>query len=200
MLSLVSDGPWQAWYHCMCNTYGTWLQGDSRGWRERHHRKHVAGDYRHPPQKGTFETIQKLSKQLMQRDPVRLERELREIALRGVVESLVGDGIVVLVACLDATHLHVLAQFKDLRPRQRLGWAKFFATKQVKQYLNAHGAAVGNFLELKLGEGIWGKRSECVPITDRQHRVNVLNYVAGHSKKGALVWLNPRLPGRAPSI
>jgi hypothetical protein len=67
----------------------------------------------------------------MRRDPVRLERELRDIALRGVVECLMGDGIVVLVACLDATHLHVLAQFKDLRPRQRLGWAKFFATKQV---------------------------------------------------------------------
>jgi hypothetical protein len=136
----------------------------------------------------------------MTRDPVRLERELREIALRAVVECLMGDNIIVLVACLDATHLHVLAQFKDLRPRQRVGWAKFFTTKKVKEYLNAHGAAVGNSPELKIGEGIWGKRSECVPITDRQHRVNVLNYVAGHSEKGALVWLNPRLPARMPSI
>ncbi len=184
----------------MSNTYGTWLRGDARGWRERHHRKHITGDYRHPPKKGSFEKIQRLSKQLMQRDPVRLERELREIALRGIVECLAGDGIAVLVACLDAAHLHVLAQFKDLRPRRRLGWAKFFATKQVKQYLNAHGAAVGNFPELKTGEGIWGKRSECVPITDRQHRVNVLNYIAGHWKKGASVWLNPKLPRRTPSI
>ena len=73
-----------------------------RGWRERHHRQHVRGDYRHPPKKGSFEKIQKRSKQLMQRDPVRLQRELREIALRGIVECLAGDGIAVLVACLDA--------------------------------------------------------------------------------------------------
>jgi hypothetical protein len=59
---------------------------------------------------------------------------------------------------------------------------------------------VGNCLELKPGEGLWGKRSECVPITDRQHRVNVLNYIAGHQKKGEAVWLNPKLPRRVPSI
>jgi hypothetical protein len=134
----------------------------------------------------------------MPRDPLRLDPELREIALRSIVECLAGDGIIVLAACLDATHLHVLAQFKDQRPRQRLGWAKFFATKKVKEYLNAHGAAVGNPLQLTLGQGLWGKRSECVPIRDRQHRLNTLNYIAGHRKQGATLWLNPQLPRSSP--
>jgi hypothetical protein len=177
----------------MCNTYGTWVQGDSRGWRERHHRKHVDGDYRQPPRKSSFETVGKRSRELMQREPVRLERELREIALQGIVDCLMGDGIIVLAACLDSTHLHILAQFKDLRPRQRLGWAKFFATKQVKQSLNAHGAAVGASPKLKIGEGLWGKRSQCVPIRDRGHRLNTANYIASHQKKGAAIWLNPKL-------
>jgi len=184
----------------MCNTYGTWLRGDRRGWRERHHRKHVEGDYRNPPKKGTFEMIQKQSQALMKRDPVYLDEELRRLALLAVVECLIGDGIIVLVACLDRKHLHVLGQFKDKRSRQRLGWAKFHATKKVKQFLNTHGAAVGIPLELKTGEGIWGKRSECVPVTDCVHRLNSLNYIAGHWKKGARVWLNPRLPRLVPSI
>jgi hypothetical protein len=66
----------------------------------------------------------------------------------------------------------------------------------VKQYLNAHGAAVGTSLKLKPGEGIWGKRSQCVPIRDRAHRLNTANYIAGHRKKGAAIWSNPELGGR----
>jgi hypothetical protein len=184
----------------MCNTYGTWVQGDARGWRERHHRKHVEGDYRHPPKKGTFEIIEKQSELSMKRDPVHLDRELRDIALQGIVQHLKEEGVNILVACLDATHLHVLGQFKDLRPRQRLGWAKFFATKLVKESLNAHGSAVRNLLELKEGQGLWGKRSQSVPIRDRAHRLNTLNYIASHQKKGAAIWLNPELRGRKPTI
>ncbi len=177
----------------MCNSYGTWLRGDPRGWRERWHRKHVDGDYRKPPGKGTFERILKQSKDLMDRDPVRLGREVRETVLRAAVECLMKAGVIVLVACLDGSHLHVLARFDDNRPRHRLGWAKYFATKKLKEFLNAHGAARGISLDLKRGEGIWGKRSECKPIRDSAHRLNALNYIAGHGKKGAVVWLNPAL-------
>lgn len=191
---------WNAWFHCMCNTYGTWLRGDHRGWRERHHRKHVVGDYKRPPKKGSFEHIEKKSKDSMKRDPVFLEAELRRIALLAIVTCLMRDGIDVLVAALDDHHLHVLGRFRDHRPRQRLGWAKFEATKKVKEFINAHGAAVDIVLELKHGEGIWAKRSECKPVEDQEHRLNSLNYIKGHWKKGALIWLNPKLPRYAPSI
>jgi hypothetical protein len=70
----------------------------------------------------------------------------------------------------------------------------------VKQFLSAHGATVGCKLELKEGEGIWGKRSGCVPIEDREHRFNSLRYIAGHWRKGALVWLHPELPRYVPTI
>src|SRR6266853_178417 len=103
----MHNPPWECWYHCMCNTYGTWLRGDRRGWRERHHRRHVEGDYKHPPKKGTFEKILKTSLDLMKRDPVELEDELCQIALAAIVECLLKDGIIVLVACLDDHHLHV---------------------------------------------------------------------------------------------
>ena len=192
----MSKGPWEAWFHCMSHTYGSWVRGDPRGWRERHHRKHVDGDYKNPPAMGSYEDIYANSKQLMKREPVRLERQLREIALQAVVDCLTGDGVLVLVACLDGIHLHVLGRFKDLRPRQRLGWAKFAATKKAKEHLNAHRAAVGNSLNLQIGEGIWGKRSECTPIRDRQHRLNTLNYIAKHRKDGAILWLNPELGKR----
>ena len=37
------------WYHCVSTTYGAWLYGDARGFRTRHHRRHVDGDYKHRP-------------------------------------------------------------------------------------------------------------------------------------------------------
>jgi hypothetical protein len=191
---------WNGWFHCTCNTYGTWFRGDHRGWCERHHRKHIDSDYKRPPKKGSFEHINKKSKDAMKRDPVFLEAELRRIALLAIVTCLMRDGIDVLVACLDDHHLHVLGRFRDYRPRQRLGWAKFEATKKVKAFINAHGAAVGIVLELKRGEGIWGKRSDCKPVGDREHRLNSLKYIAGHWKRGELVWLNPKLPRYVPSI
>ena len=32
---------WNGWYHVTGGTYGTWLRGDGRGWRDRKHRTHV---------------------------------------------------------------------------------------------------------------------------------------------------------------
>ena len=61
--------PWNDWYHTTAHTYGTWLRGDARGWRARHHREHVDGDYRNPPPKGKYDALYQYSKSLMKRDP-----------------------------------------------------------------------------------------------------------------------------------
>jgi hypothetical protein len=37
------------WHHVVLTTYGAWLYGDVRGFRTRHHREHVDGDYKNPP-------------------------------------------------------------------------------------------------------------------------------------------------------
>ena len=43
-----------SWYHVVLTTYGAWLPGDPRGFRTRHHREHVPGDYKAPPPVGMF--------------------------------------------------------------------------------------------------------------------------------------------------
>lgn len=184
---------WNAWYHVLSNTYGTWLRGDSRGWRERHHRKHVGGDYKNPPAPGTWEETFERSKELMDRDPVKLAGSLRKVALDAVVACLLGDGIEVLVATLDDHHLHVVARFTDHRPRQRLGWAKLAGTKAVKAHVEANREFEDFELDLQPGEGIWAKRSKVKPINDRRHQVRAVNYVADHEERGAVLYLDPRL-------
>ena len=161
---------WNGWYHVTGNTYGTWLRGDPRGWRERHHRRHVEGDYKHRPAPGTGRRERSLSKVLMDRDAVRLTSRLRTVALLAIVTTLAANGAEALIASLDDHHLHVLVRFRDHRSRTRIGWAKLAATKKVKEALaalKAHGTAVDQ--DLAPGEGIWAKGTRAEPVRDRGH-------------------------------
>src|SRR4051812_17125472 len=150
---------WNAWYHCTCNTYGTWLRGDPRGWRARHHREHVEGDYKNPPPKGKHDALYARSKWLMKRDPVHLELGLRAFVLEAIVERLLRESIVVITAALTRKHLHVLARFERHNPRHFMGLAKKHASHCVRQ----EGL-------LPTG-GLWAKRGKAKPIADRRHQV-----------------------------
>lgn len=57
----------------MGHTYGTWLPWDGRGFRTRHHREHVDGDYRSPPPVGMYNGLRRHSKSSMKREPVHLD-------------------------------------------------------------------------------------------------------------------------------
>src|SRR5437868_9283077 len=93
-----ASGPWHHWYHCMGHTYGTWLPGDPKGFRTRHHREHVEGDYKNPPPKGMYDERHRRSKELMKRDPVFLTMEQRTLVVRLLVESLQRRNLDVIVA------------------------------------------------------------------------------------------------------
>ena len=123
---------WYNWYHCTTHTYGSWLRGDPRGWRARHHREHVIGDYKNPPPKGMYDALFEYSKSLMKRDPVRIERELRQFVLDAVIIRLHEFKIETQAGSLDSNHLHLLIRCPEQNPRIIVGIAKQFATAQVK--------------------------------------------------------------------
>ena len=58
------------WYHLILSTYGSWLPGDPRGFRTRHHRFHVEGDYKDPPPPGRYEKMHKQSQHSLRFAPV----------------------------------------------------------------------------------------------------------------------------------
>jgi len=57
--------PWNRWLHCILGTYGSWLPGEPRGFRTRHHREHVEGNYRNPPPPGLYEHRHEHARELM---------------------------------------------------------------------------------------------------------------------------------------
>lgn len=166
--------PWNDWYHCNGNTYGTWLPGDPRGFRTRHHRQHVDGDYRNPPPPGAYNAHWARSRRLMKKDAVWLNTEQRHVAVRCIVEKLSGDGVEIVAVAVDDHHFHLLARFRDHRPRHWVGRAKMHASMGLR--------ALG-----LLGR-VWAAECRTLPIADRKHQVNVFEYIAGHRRKGAIVW------------
>jgi REP element-mobilizing transposase RayT len=178
--------PWNDWYHLITHTYGTWLRGDPRGWRTRHHREHVDGDYKHPPAPGTWERLYGLSKRLMKRRAVRLDVALREFVLAAAVDKLCELEIPVVAGSMTRDHLHVLVQCPDHNPREWLGRAKKHASHLVRRE------------GLLPKGGIWQVRCKVEPIADRRHQLKVVEYIVAHENQGGATWVCTETHVRPP--
>lgn len=165
---------WNGWYHVDGHTYGTWLPGDPRGWREKRHKKHVEGDYRNPPPDGSGVGLHEHSRSLLKQPPVYLEPAQREVAGRALVEMLVQQGIEVLSVSLDAVHYHILGRFAGGEVRRAVGRAKKHAYYRLRE-------------RWEVGK-VWQRLCKVTPIADRAHQVRVFGYIRDHGKEGAWTW------------
>ncbi|MHB1157979.1 MAG: hypothetical protein ACYC26_14220 [Phycisphaerales bacterium] len=185
---------WNNWYHCMANTYGTWLPGDPRGFRTRDHRHHIEGDYKSPPPPGLYEKHHAHAKQLLKHPPVHLTAQARTAAAEAIRYALVDVHHVELLAlAVSAMHLHLLARFPSTPkprfskqglptsalgdpPRHYLGIAKKESAKSLARAV------------LVPTGGLWAARGKIKPITDRAHQLHVFQYILDHYDESAAVW------------
>lgn len=162
------------WFHCVVTTYGAWLDGDARGFRTRHHREHVEGDFKNPPPPGRYEQRAARSRKSLKQPPVVLTADERTVAALAIRDKLEALGAFVLVVSVGGQHAHVLAKLPQATARDWVGRAK----KHVWFELRDRGR-VGH---------VWGKRSKELPVKDRPHHVNTYNYILRHRDEGAWVW------------
>jgi hypothetical protein len=175
---------WQNWFHCTGSTYGAWLRGDPRGWRARHHREHVDGDYKNPPPKGMYDKLFEQSKRLMKRERVVLNPMQREMACRLMAEALLYHNVELVDLCVGGKHWHSLARFwameqvktKKRDPAHLMGIAK------------KHSARVMSDSGVIPRGGVWAKRCKVIPIKNQLHFERVGGYIPDHAKKGAAVY------------
>ncbi len=167
---------WDHWYHVTGSTYGAWLPGDPRGFRTRHHREHVEGDYKTPPPEGEYDWKHKRSMSLTKRDPVRLISKARRLARDAMAEALGVHGAKVAALAVGATHYHILARFPEDNPRHVVGLAK----KRSARALSDAGLAARG--------GVWAVRSRALPINDRAHARAARAYILRHASRGAAVF------------
>ena len=184
------------WYHCVFNTYGTWLPGDPRGFRTRHHREHVDGDYKRPPAEGTWTRRLERSQRLTG-EAVFLTAGQRDLARDQIVTTLVAYKQVPLEAlAVGGAHAHLLFRVpaglklppqEHSAPRHLVGLAKQWSAKRIKQ--ETHRPV----------PHLWAKRGKIKPIRDASHFRNTAAYILRHREEGAATWrANDPLPVPAP--
>jgi len=163
------------WFHLIISTYGSWLHGDARGFRTRHHREHIDGDYKNPPPEGTHAERENNSRQSLKRAPVIFipeQRALVGIALRDKLQSLGGF---VLCFSVAGQHVHILVKLPAGLARSWMGNAKLHAWFELRDKCGWIGQ-------------MWGKRGKELSVRDRRHQLNVYRYILDHAKDGAWVW------------
>ena len=170
----------RVWFHCIVSTYGSWLPGDPRGFRTRHHREHVAGDYKSPPPVGAYENFHAANQQALTQAVTTIPPPMRKIIGEALRDRLQKQGGEVLAIACGGQHAHVQVQLSDGDARKPLGYAKQAATSVTHQ-----AGFVGK---------LWAVRGTLVRIRDRVHQERVYRYILEHASEGAWVWsaLNQR--------
>jgi hypothetical protein len=163
------------WYHLTTSTYGSWLYGDHRGFRTRHHREHIIGDYKNPPPPGMYDHLERWSRRSLKQPVVILEPTWRERIGTALRDRLLQLGAELLVIAVSSKHVHAQAKLPFNKGRDWLGLAKKHAW-----FIARDSGWVGQ---------IWAKRSKALPIKDRRHQTNVYYYILEHrEKEDAWVW------------
>lgn len=168
--------PWNSWYHVTGNTYGTWLRGSDLGFRERHHRRHVEGDYRNPPPPSKYAQLKQRSRELMTQPPVHLISEARRLAVEAMVASFHTDQIELRTLALNAHHYHILVRCPDHEPK---GWIARAKGRGARVLIDAGLASPGK---------VWALGCGVKPVSSQSHWKSVDDYILKHRCQGAFVW------------
>ena len=166
--------PGKRWYHATFSTLNSWLPGDPRGFRSKHHRIHSSGDHRHPPPKGEHAGLHAYAKSIAAQ-PILLATTLRPIVGKAVHQSLDKHRVQTLAIAVGAMHVHLLVELPiDLQQAKAIiGYAKLSASMRIKSSLPGR---------------VWARGCKPKPIRDEKHHRNTFNYILRHVNEGAWVW------------
>jgi REP element-mobilizing transposase RayT len=162
------------WRHVIVNTKCSWLHGDERGFRSRHHRIHSSGDYKNPPPREEHEGLRKYH-QKRSGKPVTIDYDVRAVVVRAFVEKLRQLGYRVVVVSVSGRHVHALVELPDDRAQVRyiIGMCKQRASHALRQVLPG---------------SIWAEGGEYKLVKDDEHHENTFNYIRTKQGPDALVW------------
>ena len=162
------------WRHVIINTKGTWLHGDARGFRTRRHRIHSSGDYRNPPPASEHARLLAYHVERCP-DEVIIDRALRPVIGRALVEFFLGERRRVLVCAVGKVHAHGVVELPDDigEVRRIVGEAKRFASRRVTDSMPG---------------ALWSSGGTFVRIENAAHLKEAYDYDLYRQGPGAWTW------------
>jgi hypothetical protein len=164
--------PGMLWRHVIINTFCTWLHGDERGFRSRKHRIHSSGDYRRRPPKGEHAGLHAYQVGKSRRE-VTIERTLRPVIGRTILEALLGEHYRVIAVAVGKVHARALVELPETirTVRATVGGVKRLSSRAVRDDLpgtvwaagatykrvvnDEHLTEANDYILFKQGPGEW---------------------------------------------
>lgn len=102
--------PAHAWWHVSWNTYGTWLPGDPRGFRNRDHRIHSSGDYKRRPPESEHAGLHRYSKRVSDHEVVLKTASLRKEVCQALLDTIDEMEVRCMVVTVCRVHVHLVIE------------------------------------------------------------------------------------------
>ncbi|MFO0864267.1 MAG: hypothetical protein U0744_06360 [Gemmataceae bacterium] len=155
--------PGCVWRHVIVSTYGSWLPGDARGFRSRHHKIHSSGDYKAPPPPEEHAGLRESNRDVKK---VILPNDLKRTVGEAIIAKLQKFGYRVNAVSVAPTHSHWLAELPDDKSAawNVAGQAKSAASLAVRQAIPG---------------GIWAIRGKMLRVETRRYLLAVFRYILG---------------------
>src|SRR6266496_2426634 len=162
------------WRHLIFNTKGTWLHGDQRGFRNRRHRIHSSGDYKHPPPRGEHANLLLYMKDRSSGE-VTIPYASRAVIGRAIVGYLQSMGLRVLAVAIAKVHGHALVELKD-----DIRVVKFFMGELKRKSSRA--------VKKELPGSVWSAGGQPEPVDTPSHLRAAHDYIIYDQGAGAWTW------------
>lgn len=172
---------WDNWVHAIVSTYGTWLPGDPRGFRDHGHRVHSSGDYKRPPPPGEHAGLHRYAKRRAGPEVV-IPPALREPIAGAFAEKLIEVRCPPRTVAVGKVHGHALVRVGRANAKPIIGRAKQAASHRVR---------------VELPGNIWAQGCHVVRIEDEGHYRWVIGYIERYAEEGAAIWVHPEILARA---
>jgi hypothetical protein len=169
------------WWLVTWGTYASWLPGDPRGFRTWRRREYV------PPPSGSAQGGERVYDPVAYRERHREARERltappfylrladRQIARSALVAEIEHVQIVPAILAVAKSHVHLVAQFGDLRIRHVVGRLKAVATLSIRKQQSSPHAR------------IWAAGCHMKSLSSEDDFATAFRYVVEHRERGALV-------------
>jgi len=157
----------------MWSTYGSWLPGDARGFRSKHHRIHVDGDYKNPPPEGEFDRLHVHARKLLVKPAVRIAPHLRAVVGETCLERFAKETATLAAVSIGAEHVHVAFEWTPDDVRPMIGRVKKVSSHRVR------GDIPGR---------LWGAKCHIIRVRGDAHWRSVIRYIRDHARN-SWVWI-----------
>ncbi|MBX9678230.1 MAG: hypothetical protein K2X38_05650 [Gemmataceae bacterium] len=167
------------WRHVIISTYRSWLPGDKRGFRSRHHKIHSSGDYKAPPPIDEHAGLRSFHK--ADGAKVVIPHELKEVVGRKIIEKFAKLELRLNAIAVSSTHSHWLAELPEDRT-------------EAKRIVGEIKAIAAQAIRKQIPGGIWARGAKVTPVDTPRYQLNVYHYIL--DQIGAWVWgITHQAPG-----